>query len=52
MDNGKRKQVWFNSEQLVILEELRKLTLDTGSKIVRDSMKLYLKQLTDKNREK
>jgi len=38
---GARKSLWFSASQIDLLEELKVLTGDSGSNIVRESLSVY-----------
>ena len=42
---GVRKSIWFSTEQLVLMEELKKATNDTMSTIVRKALIKYANEL-------
>lgn len=45
---GARKSLWFNASQINLLEELKEVTRDSGSAVVRDSLIKYKEYLDTK----
>lgn len=45
---GKKKLLWFNHPQLQVLEDIKNITNESNSLIVRKALNLYLASLQSK----
>ncbi len=45
---GSKRTLWFSKEQNDVINELKEITGDANSKIVRDALNLYMKQVKGK----